>query len=182
MVFTVPNERFLIPEMQSYFDRAAEIIVRIGKAESHKEIITEAEASVGHATLTAVYDWAKANAQGRIGTAIEWRRGEQERGQALIQSPEFEALAESLERISTRTDETKIILATLVGADVKSLRFHLVTEGDEAIRGKFSDAISESQTADLPGKYRAILRKSTEVTYATDEEKVSYFLEKLEQL
>jgi hypothetical protein len=182
IVFTVPNERFLIPNMQSCFDRAAETVVKIGKAESHKEILAQAEASLGHATLTAVYDWAKANAQGGIGTAIEWRRGETERGQALIQLPEFAALAESLERISTRTEQTKILVATLVGADVKSHRFHLVTEEDEDIRGKFSDAISESQTADLPGKYRATLHKSTETTYATDEEKVSYFLEKLEQL
>ncbi len=32
VVFTVSNERFLLPEIQSYFDRATETVVNIGKA------------------------------------------------------------------------------------------------------------------------------------------------------
>jgi len=182
VVFTVSNERLLIPEMQSYFDKATEAVVKLGKAQENKEAFANAERSLGRATLTAVYDWAKANSEAKTGASIEWRRGEKERGSALIQLPEFSAVAESLERISRRTEEDKVVLGTLVGADIKTGRFHLVvTENDEDIRGKFSDAISESQVAKLPGRYSAILRKTTEITYATDQEKTSYFLEKLEQ-
>jgi hypothetical protein len=181
VVFTVPNERLLIPDMQSYFDRAAETVVQLGKAHEHKEVIVDAEKRVGRATLAAVYDWAKANAQSRTDTAIEWRRGDKARGEALIQVPEFVALSESLERIARTIEETMTLTGTLVGGDISSRRFHFVTTNDEDIRGRFADAISESQVAQLPGRYTAVVRKTTEITYATDEEKLSYFLDKLGQ-
>ena len=181
VVFTVPNERMLIPDMQSYFDRATETIVNLGKTQGKKEIITDSERVIGRATLGAVYDWAKSNAQSRAGAAIEWRRAGSTRGAALIQPPEFIALTDSLEKISSTSEEALVIFGTLVGADIKSGRFHIVTSEDEDIRGRFSDAISESQVANLPGRYKATLRKTIETTYATDEQKVTYFLDRLEQ-
>jgi len=181
VVFTVPNERLLIPEMQSYFDRAAETVLQLGKAHDRREVIVDVEKRAGRATLAAVYDWAKANAQSHTGAAVEWRRGEKARGEALIQEPEFVALSELLERIAKTVEEPITPTGTLVGADVSTGRFHFVTSNDEDIRGRFTDAISESQAAQLPGRYTAILRKTTDTTYATDEEEVSYFLEKLEQ-
>jgi hypothetical protein len=71
----------------------------------------------------------------------------------------------------------------LVGADAKSKRFHFVIDGSfEEIRGKFTNAISDEQQASIPGKYSARLYKTTEISYAMDEEKVSYLLLRLEKL
>jgi hypothetical protein len=100
----------------------------------------------------------------------------------LIQEPEFRALSETLESIAGRTEQAIVHSGTLVGADISSHRFHFVTANDDDIRGNFSDAISESQVAQIPRRYSAVIRKTTETTYATDEEVVKYFLEKLDPL
>lgn len=180
VVFTVPTERMLLPDMPSRLDQAMQTVLDLGKAHDSKALITEAEQKFGKATVTAVYQWAKANSQHRLGTGIEWRRKEKMRAEVLIQAPEFTALSETLDNIADRRELMIAPKGTLVGADIKSHRFHFVTVNDEDIRGSFSDAISDSQVAEIPHAYSAIIRKTTETKYATDEEIVTYFLEKLE--
>ena len=182
VVFTVPSERLLIPDMQSALDRAMQAVLDVGKAHDSKATISDVEHKLGKATVSAVYSWAKANSHHRIGTAVEWRRDQALRAEVIIQAPEFTALSETLESISERRENVITPSGTLVGADTKTHRFHFVTEGDDDIRGAFSEAISDSRVAELPRKYRAIIRKTTETKYATDEEVVTYFLDKLEPL
>jgi hypothetical protein len=180
VVFTVPTERMLIPDMQSRLDKAMEAVIDAGKAHNNKSAISNVERRMGRATVRAVYDWAKANSRHRTGTAIEWRREQTVRVEVLIQAPEFTALSDMLENIADRQERTIMPTGTLVGADIRSHRFHFVTDADEDIRGKFSEAISESQVASLPGRYLAVIRKATETKYATEEELITYFLEKLD--
>lgn len=182
VVFTVPNERMLLPDIPSRLDRAIAAVLELGKAHDSKTIIADTERQLGKATVAAVYSWAKANSVNRTGTAIEWRRSSEIRAEVLIQEPEFRALSEALESTAGRVEEKITLSGTLVGADINSQRFHFVTSADEDIRGRFSDAISEKQKAQLPQRYRAELIKTTETTYATDEPKITYFLEKLEPL
>ena len=182
VVFTVPTQRMLLPDIPSQLDRAMQTVLGLGKAYDNRQMISEVEHDLGKATLRAVYSWAKANAQNRTGTEIEWRRSDALRADVLIQEPEFRALSETLDKLSGK--ETKPIRPTgwLVGADIKSHRFHFVTSGDDDIRGGFSDAISESQVAEIPRRYTAVIQATTETSYATDEEIVTYFLEKLEPI
>jgi hypothetical protein len=181
VVFTVPNQRFLIPELPSHLERALGTVIGLGKAHGNKESISQAERQYGKATIAAVYDWAKANSTNRVGTAIQWRREKEVRIDALIQVPEFFALSESLENIVDRSVETMRVSGTLVGADISSHRFHFVTSNDRDIRGNFSTAISDTQVAEIPHKYDAIILKTTERKYAPEEEHESYFLESLSQ-
>ncbi len=182
VVFTVPTERMLIPDVPSQLDRAMQTVLKLGKAYEDRQMISEVERRFGKATLRAVYSWATANARSRTGTAIEWRRSDTVRADVLIQEPEFRALSETLDKLSGK--ETRPLKPTgwLVGADIKTRRFHFVTSGDEDIRGNFTDAISESQVAQIPRRYTAIIQATTETSYATDEEIVTYFLERLEPL
>lgn len=180
LVFTIANERLLSAEFQTNLDRAAEAVIDLGKAADNTAVITESVRRLGKASLVAVYAWAKANTQGNLSTAVEWKRDQNTRREVLIQVPEFAALSSTLERTGERREEDPKPTGVLVGADIKTRRFHFVTDDDEDIRGKFNDAISESQQAQLPSRYRAILHKTVETTYATDEEKTSYFLERLE--
>lgn len=182
VVFTIPTPRMLIPEIPSQLDQAMKAVLGLGKAYDDRRIISDVEHTLGKATVRAVYSWAKANAQNRTGTDIEWRRSDAVRADVLIQEPEFRALSETLDKLSGK--ETKRIAPTglLVGADIKSHRFHFVTNSDEDIRGSFSDAISESRVAELPRRYTAVIQSTIETSYATEEEIVTYFLEKLEPL
>jgi hypothetical protein len=183
VVFTVPNERLLLPDMPSQLDNAMHTVLSLGKAHADKATIADAERRLGKATISAVYSWAKANSQNRLGTAIEWRRRDEVREEVLIQEPEFSALSETLENIEGHSETVLTYSGTLVGADTSSHRFHFVVAvNDVDIRGSFSEAISDSQVAEVPRRYSAVIRKTTDTTYATEEEKTSYFLEKLEPL
>jgi hypothetical protein len=181
VVFTVPNERLLLPEFQSNLDRAAETVLAVGKAADNAAIVSKTAREIGRAPIVAIHEWAKTSAHYQAGAAIEWRRGDTTRNEVFIQAQEFGALQASLEKMSEESDSDLAVSGILVGADTKSRRFHFVTDDtDEDIRGKFSDAISESIHAEIPMRYVAHLHKTTQISFATEDEIVSYFLERLE--
>jgi hypothetical protein len=182
VVFTISNERLLLPEMQSYLDRAAETVLTVGKAADNAAIVSKTVREIGRAPIIAIHEWAKTSAHYQAGAAIEWRRSDAVRNEVFIQAQEFGALQSSLERMSEKTDSDLAVAGILVGADTKSRRFHFVVDGTDAdIRGKFFDAISDSHQAEIPMRYVAHLHKTTQISFATEDEDISYFLERLEK-
>jgi hypothetical protein len=180
VVFTIANERFLLSDWFSNLDRAAEAVIDLGKAADNTATITRSAKLLGRASVVSIYNWAKANTQNNLGAVVEWKRDKNTTRSALIQAPEFAALSSTLERTGERKEEDLTPSGVLVGADTKTRRFHFVSDDDEDIRGKFTDAISDSQQAQLPSRYRAILHKTIETSYATEDEKASFFLARLE--
>jgi hypothetical protein len=183
VVFTVPNTRLLMDDMSSELDRAVQTVLDLGKSYDNTSAISGVERRLGKATIAAVYSWAKANSENQIGAAIEWKRGDSTRSEVFIQEPEFSALSKTLESVAKTAVKELTIIGTLVGADTSSHRFHFIKRmTDEVIRGSFSDAINEAQVAEIPRLYRAKITRTTETSYATEEERVTHFLETLEPL
>lgn len=181
VVLTVPNERGLFgDDWLGELDRAMEMVFSVARAKS-SEALLDLSKSLGKAPIVAVYDWAKANARDMVGADVQWKRSKSVRNHLLMQYPEFKELTVNIERSSElRSLETQM-QGILVGADILSGRFHFVVDGsDEDIRGRFTDAISISQTAQLPSRYSAYFRKTTQHSLSTDEENVEYFLIRLE--
>lgn len=54
VVFTVSNERLLIPDMQSYLDRAAETVLSVGKAADNAAIVSKTVREIGRAPIIAI--------------------------------------------------------------------------------------------------------------------------------
>jgi hypothetical protein len=182
VAFTIPNERLLFPDMRTTLDKAVETVFDLGKAADNKAIISKAVQLIGRAPIVAIHDWAKANVDYDVGAFIAWKKRQNTSSEVLIQAPEFGLLYKSLERIVETRDEEIVVEGILVGADVKSKRFHFVISGSfEKIRGRFTNAISDDEQASIPSKYTARLYKTTEVSYAMDEEKISYVLLHLEK-
>jgi hypothetical protein len=182
VVFTIPNEKLLFPDIQTLLDRAVATVFDLGKAADNRAIISKTSQIIGRGPIVAIHDWAKANVNYRAGAAIQWKKSEREQSEVLIQAPEFSILSESLERIIETRDTEVVEQGILVGADVKTRRFHFVIDGSfEEIRGRFTGAISETEHASIPMRYIARLHKTTEVSYATDQEKITYFLLRLEK-
>jgi hypothetical protein len=183
VVFTIPNERLLLENMASRLDMSVQTVLDLGKSYNNTSAISEVERRLGKATISAVYSWAQTNSENRVGTAIEWRRSESVRAEVLIQELEFRALSATLESIARKTDKELNVVGLLVGANTSSHRFDFIVRAtDLHIRGRFEDAISDSQSAEIPRKYRAVITQTTETTYATEEEKVTYFLNRLEPI
>src|SRR5260370_12604372 len=90
----------LIPDIPSQLDQAMQTVLGLGKAYDNRQMISDVEHRLGKATLRAVYSWAKANAQNRTGTDIEWRRSDSVRAGVLIHEPKFLALSETFYKLS----------------------------------------------------------------------------------
>jgi len=177
IVFTIPNERLLMPDYKTSLESAAKEVMAIAKAGTNKSVISEAVKNIGKAPIVAIYEWAKSNAANNAGAAIDWQRERETRDSILLQAPEFAALSEIIERTSEITESTESVEGTLVGADTKSKRFHFIADNATvSIRGKFSDAISDKHKAQLPARYTATIKKTVQTTLATEEEKVAHFL------
>jgi len=186
VVFALPNARlhFYPPEVTTYLDDAMNAVFRLAKADASEDIAIAAR-TFGLGPINAIYDWAKSHAQHELNVNIEWLRNETVRGSVAVQYPEFAKLSKTIERTSDESQSEITITGTLVGANVLSRRFHFIDqtqENEPGIRGRFSEAISESERKQIPGRYRATLRKSTKRNYSTEEEDVSWFLMRLEPL
>jgi hypothetical protein len=183
VVFALPNARLPIygPDVPTYLDEAMNALFRLAKADETEEIAVAAR-TFGLGPISAMHDWAKGHAQHRLNANIEWLRSETVRDSVTVQYPEFERLSKEIERTGKESQAEIVIPGTLVGADVITRRFHFVDQNDSDIRGRFSEAISESETKQIPGRYKAALRKTSKTNYATNEEDVSWFLMRLELL
>ena len=186
VVFALPNPRlhFYPPDVPTYLDEAMNALFRLAKS-GQSEDIAQAARTFGLGPINAVYDWAKGHAHYHLNANIEWLRSEIVRDRVTVQYPEFERLSRTIERTGEESQSEIVMRGTLVGADVMSRRFHFVDQSDENepdVRGRFSEAISESEAKQVPGRYKATLRRTSRKNYSTDEEDVSWFLMKLEPL
>jgi hypothetical protein len=185
IVFALPNPRLhFYGNVPTYLDEAINALFRLAKASDPDQIAAAAN-TYGLGPINAMYDWAKGHAQYHINASIEWLRSETVKDSVRVQYPEFDKLSKTIERTAEESQTELIVPGTLVGADVMSRRFHFVdqsTDEEPDIRGRFSEAISESDRKQLPGRYRATLRKTVRKNYSTDQEEVSWFLMKLEPL
>jgi hypothetical protein len=180
VMLTLPRDRLLFEDWQTKADEAIEIVFNVTQSRSSKEVAQVAN-QLGRAPIAALYDWAKGNAQNKTGADVQWNH---ETAATLarklfVQYPEFAELSRSIEETSDEQTKTLELSGILVGADTKTRRFHFVTEDDQDIRGRFTEAISERQKAQLPARYVAMLSVKTKVNFATAEEESSYELLRL---
>ena len=177
IVLTVPNERLLMGE--SKLDETMETVFAMARATDSSQILEHAK-QLGPASVRAMYNWAVGHTQSGLGVDIQWRRERVVRAELLAQRPELERLSATIETTSDEKEEQFDSECELVGADVTRQSFHLKLSTGEDIRGSFKDAISPSQTVELPKRYKATLLKTTSIRYSTGEEKVSYQLLRLD--
>ncbi|HZL27135.1 MAG TPA: hypothetical protein VFC39_11455 [Acidobacteriaceae bacterium] len=184
LAMTIPNSRYsLFPEMLTLLDQAAITIFDVVTSEASPTSVANTINVMGRAPIASIYDWAKVNSDNDTGAGVEWLRGDLTTNNVVIQVPEFRSVYRSLERITDERTTEERINGVLVGADTRSHRFHFVaSDTDESIRGTFVDAISDTQQAQLPARYKAILTKTTEFKFATNSETNTYVLERLERL
>ena len=180
VVLTVPRERLLFDDWATQADQAIDVVFGIAKAKSSREVASVAR-QLGPAPIAALYDWAKDNAQSRVGADVEWSpdTSKQTARNLFLQYPEFEEISHSIEETSDETITVQDYPGSLVGADTKTRRFHFVTDRLETIRGKFFDAISSGQQATLPERYVATMRVHRRTNFAKGEEEAAYELLKL---
>ena len=177
LVLTIPNERLLIGE--SNLDATISAIFELAKATEPSTILGFAK-RLGPASISAMYKWALDLDQSGLGADTQWRRDQHVRAHLLAQRPELEQLHRAIGQTSDETSDDLVFEGLLTGADVDSKSFHMQMVSGEHIRGSFTEAISPSQTVELPKRYRASIRRTVTFKYSTELEKITYHLLRLD--
>ncbi len=177
-VLTLPNERLLTDETD--LDRAMSTVFEMAKADSPQQIAGFAK-ELGAAPIRTMYRWVTSHVRSGLNVDIGWRREEQVRASLFIQVPELENLQQAIGETSDEVEEVLTIRGALVGADVHSHSFHIELEDGSEIKGKMAEGVGSEYTVELPRRYTAQIRKTTQIRYASDEDIVSYYLLSLKE-
>jgi hypothetical protein len=156
------------------------IITDMAKAQDPEKLGAFVE-SLGVGPVAKLGQWVDAHVALGAGAGIEWEISQEVAPQPLIvQVPEFEVLRTALTRVSEPQVRTEPVIGVLRMADMDNHTFRMKPDGGgEPIRGTFDDAISEEQKAQLPRRYKALIRTTTEVQPAFERVKKSTFLVQL---
>lgn len=179
VVLTIQNQRSLFGD--SPLDESLRQIAEMTKVQDSESVLGFSK-KLGAASIRALYRWAYDHAESGMGVDLEWRRERLVRTKFFTQRPEFRRLEETINRTSEESITKVTEYGDLVGADVSRKTFHLKLDSGVEIRGSFSEAISESQTVELPKRYRVQLVRNQRIFYSTEQEIVTYYLEKLEPI
>jgi hypothetical protein len=169
-MLTIPNDRLML--IESDLDASIHTVFEVAKAQKPEEILAYA-LRYGRGPIKTLYDWASDHVRSGLSADIEWRRGKLTREKVSIQKPEFENLQRTILMTSEEQHEEIVIEGTLVGADIVGRSFHLRPDHGDDISGR---AITLGGSVLLGTRYRATIRKTVQIVYATEEEKTSYEL------
>lgn len=172
IAMTIPSERLL-------FDNDLQLTIKktieMANAESSDQIHFFAK-EVGTASIRAMYHWVKDHTDAETGAEIKWIRDQKEFVSALFEPQHLADLGRAIEETSDETEEVVEVTGNLVGADINKHTFHLVFDEADEIRGTMAKTIGLQYTVELPKKYTAVIRKTSYINYATDEEYIKYYL------
>jgi hypothetical protein len=174
VVLTLPTDRDADAD---YLDRAAEVLFEMARAGTVEEVAGFVE-RFGVPPIIQLNRWVKAHVEFRSGAAVEWRKREST-SNLLVQFPELKRLQDAIATISEPKVEEQVMPGLLVGANTSKRTFQMRLDTGEEISGAFVDAISQEHKVELPKHYQAVIRKTTQIKEATEQEEISYFLVRL---
>jgi hypothetical protein len=181
VTLTLPNERLLAYDTE--IDQATRTVFALSKS-ADTDAIKDYAGTLGLPVIRAVYEWAEHHAKHGLGVGIEWQKNEEIRGTVLVQREELASLADAIMSSSEKEEEEITLDGRLEAADILASSFKFLADGaSEEISGHFDEGIiSESNRVQLPARYRATIRATSMVRFATEEEVTSYRLLKLSRI
>lgn len=175
IAMTITSELLLFEsDLQRAMRKTAEMLT----AESSDQIQYFAT-ELGAASVRTLYDWINAHANADLGADIRWVSNGKTIASAFIDADSLRNLKLAIEETSDTEETIFEARGWLVGADTQRHTFHMVFDEAEEIRGRMSEIIGDSYTVELPQYYVATIKKTAFRNYATDEERVSYFIDAL---
>lgn len=172
-VLALENERLLTDETD--LDRAMDVIFQMAKAQEPDDI-REFAKDLGVAPIRDMYKWVSDHVRSGLGADLDWRREHSSRVHLFAQVPEFEVVQRAINQTSEETTEEFSAYGELLGLDVDTQNFHMRLQEDVEVKGRLAFEVDEESPIPVPGRYRGSFRKMTTISYATEEEKTTYFL------
>lgn len=177
IALTVPRQRLLF---DTHLEQAMKMTTEMLQAENSEQIHHFAE-KVGPASIRALYQVASSHAMSGTGAELRWMHDSAEVSSVNVEAEHMANLSRAIDETSDHEEVELTLTGVLVGADTASHSFHMAFDGEdtEEIRGRMSEDIGHEYTVELPKRYRARIRKTSFVNYATEKESTTYFLEGL---
>jgi len=175
IAMTIPSERMLFEnDLQRAMVKSTEMLRAINSDQVHQFV-----QELGAASIRSLYLWVTDHVNANLGVDIQWITKESSVAKISAGVERMRALKQAIEETSDIEETVFETRGWLVGADTQKHTFHMVFVGADEMRGKMSESIGDSYTVELPQQYIAKIRKTAFINYATDEEKVTYFIESL---
>ena len=147
-----------------------------------REDIREIGRRLGPAPLRSLFKWADAHVSDGIGADISWHHGD-ETVTLFLQRAQMQHLRDEIDATSEEERVESTLTGVLTGASVVTKRFDFQPDDAEAIKGRFTDAISTDHEVRIPkARYRARVEKTTKIRYSTEEETPTWRLLSLEEI
>lgn len=171
VVLTLPRQELLFDE-EHLLDRAMNSLLALANAKSSDEI-AEIARSVGPAPIRAIYEWAGAHVSSGTGFELAWREGTPEQVEINLNTAQLSDLRHAISETSDTKSETVEIVGELIGAHVGTRRFWLESDDGRIWSGTMDEIVVADRALTLPARYRATIRKTTKISYATEAEQSS---------
>lgn len=174
-MMTLANERLLIG--QTKLDEAMEKTFDLVKTRDPLGIQAMTE-TVGLPAVRLVYQWAVENNKAGFGADLIWQPRESIKSELRVQPQEIRDLAYAVN--SAIAKEQIRAIGELLHVNMFENSFQMRMAG-RTINGTFTSAISAQHPAQLPKSYMATLVVNTKVVLVEGQEKIDYFLVKLDE-
>lgn len=179
LVLYVPNDQ-LLPDGSDQ-DRAIDAIFSLSHQTTADGVKSLAE-QFGRAPVRRFYEWSKLHSEYGLSADIKWQRGEDVKREVLVQPQELRRVNELIEVSAEEREDTISLDGILVALDVTRHSFKLSFPDAKDVRGSFDDQFNWKIPHEIPGRYRAILKKKTSTQLWSEEEVISWTLLNLTEI
>jgi hypothetical protein len=169
VVLTLPSAE----DIDAFVAQTTNTLFEMAKASTAEEIKAFV-ARLGVPPIVKLNRWVKAHVAFESGVGVDWRNRT-----LLVQKQEFKQLRDVIKQVSEPTVVEQVMPGLIQGASIAKHTFDMRLDSGEEISGKFTDAITLDNTIELPKRYAAVIRKTTQIKEATEQLEISYFLVRL---
>lgn len=181
-IFTIPNDRLLFDDDQTYLEQSVSLIFEMAQA-STAELLRERSHRYGAALVHALYDWSELHARFDLYADIAWKRAKVVRNSLRMQPSQFASLNGLIRKSGSEISRSDEFTGTLMAVSLIKKTFTFKPDNGENISGTFFDAITDEEGVEVSRRrYKAVIAEHSSIILATDEEKLSHFLESLTPL
>lgn len=180
VVLTLPAAAMVPLFGQTTIDDAMETVFKLLAARDPQDIAVYAK-QLGLAPIRNLYQWVSDQAAAGVSAELQWK-DRAANFETTIQYEELENLKAIIEASSEEEIEDIELDGLIVGIDTTSRTFHMTFEEVDEMKGKIDEPIGNVDPVEVPHRYKARIRVSTVISYATEKETRNYLLLNLDKL
>lgn len=183
VMLTLRNDQLLVDTgVDTRIDQAIQLTFDMASTREPQRL-AEFARTYGPAPISALFEWAAANAKYGSGADIRWQRRQVTRNQLFMEPHDMGALVELIDRGGDESVSESTVLGKLQMLDLMAERFKLET-ADGVIQGALDlqALVDIDHPLRLPATYEAVIRTSTRTLYSRGEVEEKHSLLSLKPL